>query len=66
MDLSTLNKFSEREKRAERHLNKFIAEIQRHFDFSDYQIAKLLYNASLKFKTKEPFFKNLIKFLVKF
>jgi len=66
VDLSTLSKFSEKEKRAEKHLGKFIAEIQRHFDFSDFQIAKLLCNASLKFRKKEPFFKNLIRFLSKF
>lgn len=66
MDLSTLSKFSEKEKRAEKHLNKFVAEIQRHFDFSDFQIARLLYNASLKFKKKESVFKNLINFLEKF
>ena len=66
MDLSTLSKFSEKEKRAEKHLNKFVTEIQRHFDFSDFQIAKLLYNVSLKFKKKEPFLKNLMKNLINF
>ena len=66
MDLSTLSKFSEKEKRAEKHLNKFITEIQRHFDFSDFQIAKLLYNTSLKFREKKPFFKNFMSFLSKF
>lgn len=60
MDLSTLNKNAEKEKRAEKHLNKFLVEIQRHFDFSDFQIAKLLYNSSQKYRKKEPFFQNLL------
>lgn len=64
MDLSTLNKNSEKEKRAEKHLNKFLAEIQRHFDFSDYQIFKLLFNVSQKYEKKEKFFKKFAdKFL---
>jgi len=63
VDLSTLNRFSEKEKRAEKHLNKFVTEIKRHYDFSDFQIGKLLYNTSLKFRRNDSFFKKLVKFL---
>ena len=58
MDLSTLNKNSEKEKHAEKHLNKFLAEIQRHFDFSDNQVLKLLSRVSQKYEKKEKFFKK--------
>lgn len=50
-DLKTLNK-PERMKLAEKHLGKYISELKRHFDFSDFQLISLLENSSKKIRKK--------------
>lgn len=56
-DLKTLNK-PDRMKIAEKHLSKYISELKRHFDFSDFQLISLLENSSKKMKKK----RNLLPF----
>lgn len=48
-ELKALSK-SEKLKYAEKHLNKYISELKRHFDFSDFQTIKLLENVSQKLR----------------
>ncbi len=50
-DLKTLNK-PDRMKLAEKHLGKYISELKRHFDFSDFQLISLLENSSKKIRKK--------------
>ena len=56
-ELKTLTK-SEKFKRAEKYLNKYILEIKRHFDLSDFQTFNLLQKVShsLKKNNKKNFF----------
>ncbi len=57
-DLKSLSK-SDKLKLAEKHLSKFLSEIKRHFDFSDFQILHLLENSSSNMKKayKDNFFR---------
>ena len=59
-ELKALTK-SEKFKRAEKYLNKYILEIKRHFDLSDFQTFNLLQNVShsLKKNNKKNFLKKL-------
>lgn len=56
-DLKTLNK-PDRMKLAEKHLGKYISELKRHFDFSDFQLISLLETASKKMRKN----RNLLSF----
>ena len=49
MDLNTLNK-PQKIIAAEKHLLKYLEELKRHFDFSDYQVIKLIEKSSEKIK----------------
>lgn len=56
-DLKTLNK-PDRMKLAEKHLGKYISELKRHFEFSDFQLISLLETASKKMRKN----RNLLPF----
>ena len=65
-DLKSLSK-SDKLKLAEKHLSKFLTEIQRHFDFSDFQILNLLEKSSVNMKKtyKDNFLKKIFTKLSK-
>ena len=48
-NLKSLSK-QEKFKQAEKHLQKYLSEIKRHVDFSDFQIVNLLDKASKKYR----------------
>lgn len=60
-DLKTLNK-SDKMKIAEKHLGKYISELKRHFEFSDFQLISLLENLSVKMRKN----RNLLHFSLRF
>lgn len=61
-NLKNLNK-SEKMRMAEKHLQKYVAELKRHFDFSDFQLIKLLEKTSVNIKNIKK--DNLKLFLLK-
>lgn len=54
-ELKTLSK-SEKLKLAEKHLAKYLLEIKRHFNFSDFQILRLLDSSSKSIKKNRQTF----------
>lgn len=50
-NLKAINK-PEKMKLAEKYLGKYISELKRHFDFSDFQLISLLENSSKKIRKK--------------
>ncbi|MCR5262179.1 MAG: hypothetical protein K6C94_10150 [Candidatus Gastranaerophilales bacterium] len=64
-NLKKLNK-SEKMKLAEKHLQKYVSELKIHFDFSDFQVVKLLEQSSKTFQTIgknkiKEYFLNLLR-----
>lgn len=50
---------SDKVRYAEKHLGKYLLELKRHFEFSDFQIVKLLDNTSKNFRRNNSLLSKL-------